>query len=326
MATSKPSLSNGIWGSTGSITDPGATKTQQGWIGEFPDPAKQNWWQERADEMLFHINEEGIPVWDAATDYPVNGYAKGSDGNIYKSLQTPNINQDPVSTPAYWENIFSNSLQPATSTEAENLTVGDKYISPLTFPDGFKGMYGGFGTDGTHQDISGQDLNNLLKNGIYNGENLVNGPDSHWYFVNVMVHSNNTGWATQVLHPMTGGTIYFRRRVSSTWGDWSIIPNIVSSGINANGRYISYNNSTPSTIMTGGVTVSYSGSSPVTTVTLPIAFSGTGYRVSICPAGSNIVHTSKNWSITNLTTTSFQIVGYSNNVFSEFSHWTAILI
>ena len=102
MATPKPSLTNGIWGSTGLTTDPGASKTKTGWIGEIPDANVQNWYQERVDELLFHLNEQGIAVWDADTDYPVNGWGKGSDGNVYVSLQTPNIGNDPISSPAFW--------------------------------------------------------------------------------------------------------------------------------------------------------------------------------------------------------------------------------
>jgi len=103
MATAKPDITtNGIWGSTGATTDPGATKTQTGWIGEIPPSSVQNWWQERADQFLSHLNEQGIAEWDALTDYPVAGWAKGSDGELYKSLQTPNVGQDPISTPAFW--------------------------------------------------------------------------------------------------------------------------------------------------------------------------------------------------------------------------------
>ena len=106
MAQAKPDITtNGTWGSTGSTTDPGATKTKTGWTSEVPPSSVQNWWQLRADEFLAHINEQGIAVWDSLTDYPVNGWAKGSDGNIYVSLQAPNVNQDPTGAPAFWTNL-----------------------------------------------------------------------------------------------------------------------------------------------------------------------------------------------------------------------------
>lgn len=104
MATAKPDLTtNGAWGSDNTnITDPGATKTKAGWQSEIPPSGVQNWWQLRVDDFLTHVNEQGIPEWDNATNYPVDGWAKGSDGSVYVSLQTPNSNQDPISTPAYW--------------------------------------------------------------------------------------------------------------------------------------------------------------------------------------------------------------------------------
>lgn len=104
MAQAKPDLTtNGIWGSTGSITDPGAVKNKTGWVSEIPPSPVQNYYQNQVDKMLAHVNEQGIPVWDVLTDYPVDALQKGSDGEVYKSLQTPNINQDPTSAAAFWE-------------------------------------------------------------------------------------------------------------------------------------------------------------------------------------------------------------------------------
>ena len=105
---SKPDLTNGIWASTGASIDPGGAKTIIGWIAEIPPHQTQNWWQERSDEFIFHVNEEGLPEWDVATDYPVDAWQKGSDGNVYVSLQTPNINQDPISEPTFWELLSVN--------------------------------------------------------------------------------------------------------------------------------------------------------------------------------------------------------------------------
>ena len=111
MAQTKPAIDT-IWGSTGSTTDPGATKMNLGWVAEIPTHPVQNFWQQRADEMLTHINEQGIPVHDVVTDYPVDAWAKGSDGSVYVSLQTPNINQNPTSVPAYWE-LLADSINAA---------------------------------------------------------------------------------------------------------------------------------------------------------------------------------------------------------------------
>lgn len=44
----------------------------------------------------------GIPLWDAAEDYPVNARVMGSDGKTYKALQT-SVNQNPTTATAYWQ-------------------------------------------------------------------------------------------------------------------------------------------------------------------------------------------------------------------------------
>ena len=124
MAQAKPDLTNGIWGSNGSTTDPGAAKTGTGWLNEIPPSGVQNWWQNRSDEFITHVNQEGIAVWDADTDYPVDGLAKGSDGEVYKSLQTPNVNQNPTSVPAYWE-----LWDPSNSSLPSNNIQSDTYIT-----------------------------------------------------------------------------------------------------------------------------------------------------------------------------------------------------
>jgi len=151
MAQAKPDLTtNGVWGSDGTnINDPGPAKAKAGWeIGETPPSGVQNQWQERADQMLAHVNEQGIPVWDALTDYPVDGWAKGSDGNVYISLQTPNINQDPISTPAFWQSFNDAFATPdatestkgkaalATTAEAQAGTNDTDIITPLKMREG----------------------------------------------------------------------------------------------------------------------------------------------------------------------------------------------
>jgi hypothetical protein len=123
MAQAKPAIDT-VWGSTGATTDPGTTKMNLGWSAEIPTHDVQNFWQQRADEMLTHINEQGIPVHDVVTDYPVDAWAKGSDGQVYTSLQTPNINQDPTTEAAFWA-IAGASTESASRTI--NIALGSSY-------------------------------------------------------------------------------------------------------------------------------------------------------------------------------------------------------
>jgi len=94
--TAKPDV-NVVWAEAGDTTDPGVPKQQLGWIAEIPTFQIFNFELNRQGSFNAHVNEEGTPVWDALTDYPVGGRAKGSTGLIYKSNLTPNIGNDPAS-------------------------------------------------------------------------------------------------------------------------------------------------------------------------------------------------------------------------------------
>lgn len=186
MATSKPDLTtNGIWGSDNiNITDPGATKTKEGWGSEIPPSGVQNWWQERADEMLNHLNEQGIAVWDSLTDYPVNGWVKGSDGEVYISLQTPNLNQDPTSTPAYWLSLSSMLLANTSQgrlvkflTTSGTLTINDSaddkdpaYLTSTEIKSGNYLVFAhGAGGGGASGDAAGNTTSGITSGGAGGG-------------------------------------------------------------------------------------------------------------------------------------------------------------
>lgn len=165
MAQAKPVIVD-IWGSTGATTDPGPTQLNLGWTAEIPTHQVQNFWQKRADEMLVHYQEQGIAVHDTVTDYPVDAYTRGSDGNVYVSLQTPNINQDPTVATTFWELLGVNlggaqnvaasgymtlpgglihqwtvvTLQAANSTQLVNL--------PIAFPNAGFGIQATISTGG----------------------------------------------------------------------------------------------------------------------------------------------------------------------------------
>ncbi len=91
----KPDILN-AWAETGNKTDPGVTKVQNGWISEIPTYQNFNWILNRQDVFSQHVNERGIPEWDASTKYIKNSLVTGSDGNVYKSIVNPNTGNDPV--------------------------------------------------------------------------------------------------------------------------------------------------------------------------------------------------------------------------------------
>jgi hypothetical protein len=99
----KPDYSE-IWASGGSIVEPSDVKKQTGWTAEVPPYQWENWIQNRQDQMLAHINQHGIAVWDAETEYQSGkSYVQGSNGLIYVALQT-HTNQNPVTdvSNVYW--------------------------------------------------------------------------------------------------------------------------------------------------------------------------------------------------------------------------------
>lgn len=94
----KPSNLNIIWAAGGTKVDPGTSKTNIGWVVQLPPYEYQNWVDNRQDTAIAHINQHGIPEWDANTEYQGNlSYSQGSNGLIYKCIKT-NIGLDPVNT------------------------------------------------------------------------------------------------------------------------------------------------------------------------------------------------------------------------------------
>lgn len=104
----KPSGINQLWAAGGTKVNPGAGKVNIGWVVELPPYQYQNWLDNRQDTFIAHINQHGIPEWDAETEYQGNlSYTQGSDGLIYKCLAT-HTNLNPVNplNSLYWVRAF----------------------------------------------------------------------------------------------------------------------------------------------------------------------------------------------------------------------------
>ena len=112
------------WASGGDVLNPGDTKYATGWNVEIPPRQWFNYLDNRQDTALAHINQHGIAVWDAATEYQYEtlgekSLAMGSDGIIYRTLTT-NTNQDPTTTVGvHWEIAFADSGAFYTKTESD---------------------------------------------------------------------------------------------------------------------------------------------------------------------------------------------------------------
>lgn len=92
----KPNDVNNVWAATGDIVAPAADYVANGWEAIIPPREYFNWLDNRQDRFNAHVNQHGIPVWDASTEYQANqSYSKGSDGKIYRAATT-NSNVNPV--------------------------------------------------------------------------------------------------------------------------------------------------------------------------------------------------------------------------------------
>lgn len=92
----KPTGMSTIWALSGVKTPPSDSKIAQGWVVELPPYQTANFIENKQDQFNAHVNMHGVPVWDSATEYQGGlSYVKGSNGTLYKCLQT-NTNSDPT--------------------------------------------------------------------------------------------------------------------------------------------------------------------------------------------------------------------------------------
>ena len=122
----KPSNLNNVWASGGDRIYPGDTKYATGWQVEIPPRQYFNEIDYKQDQMLAHLNQHGIPVWDNETEYQykLNGeksLVMGSDGIIYRTLTT-NTNKDPtITVGVHWEIAFADSGAFYTKVKSDGL-------------------------------------------------------------------------------------------------------------------------------------------------------------------------------------------------------------
>lgn len=71
---------------------------------------------------------------------------------------------------------------------------------------------------------SGTDLNTVIKNGDYNGSNLLNSPTgTDWMYLEVFAHTVGTDYIVQRAISLTNSnpTFYQRMKTGGTWSSWS---------------------------------------------------------------------------------------------------------
>lgn len=117
----KPSNLNNVWASGGDRIYPGDTKYATGWQVEIPPRQYFNGIDYKQDQMLAHLNQHGIPVWDNETEYQENqSYVQGSTGTVYRCVLThTNQNPDLDVSNTYWIIAFASAGDFYTATESD---------------------------------------------------------------------------------------------------------------------------------------------------------------------------------------------------------------
>lgn len=121
---------NSVWGATGIKLTPDSAKISQGWVVEIPPYEYENWSANRQDALLAHLNQFGIPSWDATAEYQAGkSYVQGTTtGVVYRALTT-NTNTNPETDVSNnWQVAFESSA--TALLKSQNLAdVPDKALA-----------------------------------------------------------------------------------------------------------------------------------------------------------------------------------------------------
>ena len=92
------------WASAGSVATPSPEKTAEGWIEEIPPSELANFIENRQDEAIAYLMQQGIAEWLNNLEYQPSSRIQYA-GVVYKALSV-NINQQPNTSPAIWQPAF----------------------------------------------------------------------------------------------------------------------------------------------------------------------------------------------------------------------------
>lgn len=129
----KPAL-NTIWADRGDTNTPSDLKIARGWVVEIPPHQQMNWWMKRVDSFLVHMNQRGIPAWDATMQYYANlSYVQNpATGVVYRCIQD-SLNNNPTSSPQYWVEAFMARGNAYTKAEIDAFRTADKTYADTSF-------------------------------------------------------------------------------------------------------------------------------------------------------------------------------------------------
>lgn len=181
-----------VWAAAGSKTDPGGVKVLAGWNAEIPPYQYFNWWKNRVDQMLEHLEKNGVAVWDTNTVYAAEGLALGSDGVLYQAVLSQSGNNPTTDGGTNWRSLVCDGdftevagyvvfnsrpaliIQWGTVIIGANLTDTEYPVAlPVAFPNVFAAAVGSDNvTNDTEQDDVGVRPNGLASIYIQNAEDV----------------------------------------------------------------------------------------------------------------------------------------------------------
>lgn len=118
-AIAKPGMTpDDIWANAAAAADklkPAQAAIDAGWaFGEKPPHSSFNWYQELMSQMMVHITQNGLPVWDTNTEYQAGALALYS-GTLYQAL-IPNTGKQPDISSEDWKTFLDPQSTTPTGT------------------------------------------------------------------------------------------------------------------------------------------------------------------------------------------------------------------
>jgi len=111
------------WASIGGVATPNNSKISLGWIVEKPPMQWWNYIENRQDQAISYLYQQGVAEWDSSIEYQNGSSFVSRNGNIYVSVQT-GTNKDPASETAYWK-LYGKKFVSAPASAGATGTSGD---------------------------------------------------------------------------------------------------------------------------------------------------------------------------------------------------------
>lgn len=126
----KPDYTTGVWAEQGELSQPSADKIETGHIVEKPPFQLANWIENRQDQGIYYLFQNGLSTWQNNMFYPLYAIVV-RNGVVYQALQQ-NTGQDPLSATDYWVKAFY------SKTDGDSLKA---IVDKIQNDDGFLSYY-----------------------------------------------------------------------------------------------------------------------------------------------------------------------------------------